>query len=662
MGTESGQVGTVEVDPIARAADAAGVAALGAEALAHAGACLARLRALDPATATADELLGPLDELHAALAIAGGAPQLLGEVHPEAGVRDAARAIEPDLDRFATELYLDPTLARVVRAVAERCPPTDGPRARLLEHTLRDLRRNGLELPAADQGRLRALNDDLTRVGQAFSKNLAEASASLVVPVSALGGLPPEWVAEKRAASADGLTVTVTTDYPDYLPFMRYADDRPRALELYRKFDDRAAEANVPLLEEMLLLRENKAHLLGYPSWAAYAIEPRMAKTPEAVRAFLASVADAVRAPAARELAALEAEHVALGGRAGDKLPPCDRIYLEERVRASRFSLDSQALAQHFEVRAVQAGLLALTGRLFGIAWRRADVDAWHPDVEVWDAHEDGRTLGRLYLDLYPRPSKYKHAAVFGVRPSFRRVDGSRAVPTAALVANFPRPGGAAPALLSHDDVVTFLHELGHVLHQLLTASPLAAFSGTATARDFVEVPSQMLEEWAFRREALDGFARHHETGAAIPDALFGALVGSRGFGRALATQRQLFLATLDLEYHTRPAGFDTSAVLREIFEAQLPFAFVEGTHFQATFGHLVGYDAGYYGYQWALSIARDVLGPFERAGFLDAGVAAAYRRDVLAPGGSEDEASLVARFLGRPADERAYAAFLRGA
>src|SRR5690606_24960956 len=189
---------------------------------------------------------------------------------------------------------------------------------------------------------------------------------------------------------------------------------------------------------------------------------------------------------------------------------------------------------------------------------------------------------------------------------------------------------------------------------------PYATFSGTSTARDFVETPSQMFEEWAYRRDVLDRFARHHETGAPIPDELFSALTRSRGFGRALATQRQLFFAALDLEYHTRPAGFDTTAVLKEIHEQYQPFAYLEGTHFQASFGHLIGYDAGYYGYQWALSLSRDVLTRFEREGMMNTKVAQDFREAVLARGGSEDETAMVERFLGRKPSPDAYIAFLR--
>jgi thimet oligopeptidase len=371
------------------------------------------------------------------------------------------------------------------------------------------------------------------------------------------------------------------------------------------------------------------------------------------VRAFLETVREAVRTAADEELSEYRAMHRNLGGGADDPLYPPDRYYLEERVRAARYGYDSRELAEYFELGAVKRGLFEVIGRLYGLEFRpAAGAAAWHPEAEAWDALAGGAPIGRVYLDLHPRPNKFKHAGAFEVRPAWRR---GQAAPIAALVCNLPRPERGQPALLTHDQVVTIFHEAGHMLHQLLSESPFATFAGEAVARDFLEVPSQVFEEWAWRREVLDLFARHHQTGAPIPEALFQALTRARRLGTALATQVQLWLAAMDLEYHSRPAGFDSTDVLREIFTAYQPFAFIEGTHYQATFAHLVGYDAGYYGYQWALSLAHDIFTRFEAAGFLSGEAAAAWRGEVLARGGSGDEAGMLDAFLGRPAGTAAY-------
>jgi thimet oligopeptidase len=645
-------------DPLRGVTSAAALASTCDEALARGRALLQEIRALaaGPAAAlTFDAVLGRLDDIQYTIRLVRGLCQLCGEIHPDAAVRDAARAAGPGADDLETEVFLDAAVGTAVKAVAAgpEAAALVGPRARLLRHALAQLRRNGLDLPPAEQAELRRLGAEISRLGQAFEKNLAEAEGHIEVPPSALEGLPADYAAAHLARALPNGNVVITTDAPDLMPFVRYARDRAAARALYARFDDRAAAANVPLLERLLALRERKARLLGYSTWADYAIEPRMARTPAAVRAFLETVREAVRAAAAEELAEYRAMHQSLGGGADDPLYPPDRYYLEERVRAAHHGYDSQALAEYFELGAVKRGLFEVIGRLYGLAFRRAtDAAAWHPEIEAWDALSGGAPIGRVYLDLHPRPNKFKHAGAFEVRPSWRR---GGAAPIAALVCNLPRPEAGQPALLTHDQVVTFFHEAGHMLHQLLSESPFATFAGEAVARDFLEVPSQVFEEWAWRREVLDLFARHHQTGAPIPEALFQALTRARRLGAALFTQVQLWLAAMDLEYHSRPAGFDSTEVLREIFAAYQPFAYIEGTHYQATFAHLVGYDAGYYGYQWALSLTHDIFTRFEAAGFLSRDAAAAWRAEVLARGGSDDEAGMLDAFLGRPAGTAAY-------
>lgn len=650
-------------DPVPSGLSAQGVTKLCDDALGKARALLEEIHELAEAPderISFDAVLGRLDAIHFAMGSGGGFPHLMAEAHPEAQVREAARACEPRFDEFETHLMLDAKLAKAVSRLAAKGEAYDGPSARLLEHTERDLRRNGLALPPEKQERLRRLNDEITRAGQAFSKNIAESTASIDISPSSLEGLPEEYKAAKLASKLPNGKVRITTSYPDYFPFLRYAEDRETAQRLYTLFENRAKAENLPILDKLIRLREEKARLLGYENWADYVIEPRMAKDAQTVRKFLEEVRDAIREPAEAELALFRQKQRELG-RPESPLYGFDRLYLEEKLRAERFGLDSRELSQYFEVESVKEGLLELTADLYGLTIRRVDLPVWHEEVEAYELYEGSRPLGRLYLDLYPRENKFQHAAVFGVRPSKRLADDSRVLPITTLVCNFPKSAFGQPALLTHEEVVTFLHELGHVLHQLLTESPYAAFSGTQTARDFVETPSQMFEEWAYRREVLDRFARHHRTGELIPDSLYEALVRSRGFGRALATQRQLFFSALDLEYHTRPAGFDTTAVLKEVHREYQPFDFLEGTHFQASFGHLIGYDAGYYGYQWALSLSRDVLTRFEKEGMMNRQTANDWRQAVLAPGGSEDETAMVERFLGREPNAEAYIAFLRG-
>ena len=659
LGRTQAGPGAPTADEVTKARD--GIVRVCEESLARATATLDEVRAMDAkadAELTWDNTLGGLDRARIAIRNAGDFPALMAVAHPDEGVRERAKKCEPNVDKLETSLWLDAALARVVKRYAAKRENLPAPRARLLAHVLRDFRRNGLELDFKGQARVRTINDDLTKLGQDFDTNLAASHLFVDATPAQLEGLPTEWLASHKP-EADG-NVRISTDYPDYFPVLTYAKDRELALELYKKFENRAADTNVAVLDTILALRAEKAKLLGYATWADYVLEPRMAKDAKTVAAFLEGLKKHLAKKGELEIGEFRAAHAKLGGKVTDPIPPSDRLYLEDQLRKSKYGLDSKEVSQYFEVRKVKEGLLAITSRMYGIKYRPAAVPTWHADVEPMEVVDaGGKVLGRFYFDLYPREGKYKHAAVFSIRDTVKLKDGSRLVPLAAIECNFPKPGGGGAALMSHQDAVTFFHEFGHVLHHVLSEAELSSFAGTSVARDFVEAPSQMLEEWAWAKETLDLFAVHHETGKPMPKELHAAMLRSRGFGRALATQRQLFLAALDQTYHTRQLPFDTTKVLQEVNDAYTPFKYVEGTHFQASFGHLIGYDAGYYGYQWALSIAQDLFTRFKKEGLLNTKTAADYRADVLAMGASDDEVNLVTKFLGRPPSDAAYRAFL---
>ncbi len=664
---ERAALAELTLDPVALAMSADGVRALCAVRLGKAEALRQQMRALStkPDEAlTYDTVLAQLDALNFEVGMAGGFTELMHQAHPDDAVRDAAGECRPNLDKFLTDLMLDAELAGVVERYAKRGEPLDGTRKRLLADSLRDFRRNGLALPPAGQAELRALNAEVTKLEQEFSTNLAEAVGTLRVPKEKLKGLSEAFL-QAHPADAEGL-VTLTTNYPDYFPVLKSVEDRAVARDLALLFENRAADKNIAILERVLALREKKATLLGYSSWAAYALEPRMAKTTAAVQSFLTQAATTVKAPAKREFAEFQKKYKQLGlaKTTTSPIPTYDRLYLETALSKDKFELDSAELSKYFEVNQVTKGLLELVARLYGLDIREsADLPRWHSEVRVFEFFDkaDGHYIGRIYLDLHPRDGKYKHAAMFDIRSGRRLPDGTYLPPMAALVTNFQKSAPGAPGLLDHSDVTTYFHEFGHALHHVLTQQELASYAGTHTATDFVEAPSQMFEEWAWRRETLDLFARHHETGAAIPPALFESLQRSRAFGRALATERQISLATLDFEYHSQKTPFDTDKVLASVLAKTQSFSPLPGTHFQATFGHLMGYDAGYYGYQWALAMARDVLTRFDAEGYLNPEVARDWRTLVLSKGAGAEEGTLISDFLGRKTNLDAYGRFLSG-
>jgi thimet oligopeptidase len=607
---------------------------------------------------TWEATFGAFDELAFALQEAVLVPNVMAEVHPDAEVRTHAFACKPRVQAFTTSLYTDDAIAGVLKRASALLGALPNPRGRFIEETLREYRRNGLSLSESGRKRLAELNERITNLGQTFAKNLAETTLSIEVDPSSLRGLPPAYVAAHPVREDE--TVLITTDPPDYMPFMRYSEDRPAAKRLNALFLSRARAENAPILDEILLLRREKAELLGYATWADYVLEPRMAKTAASANAFIDRLHAGLAERRAEEFSEFHDEAASAGviGEQGRVLGS-DAAYLENRIREKKYHLDTKALSEYFEIGTVTQGIINIASRLFELKITKTNLPVWHPDVEAYEFRDatTGEQIGFAYFDLYPREAKHKHASMFPMRETRKTADG-RTLPIAALVCNFPRPG-PSPALLNHGEVATFFHEFGHLLHDLLSRSELASFSGTSVPWDFVEVPSQAFEEWAWRRESLDVFAKHHATGEKIPEPLFDALIRSRAFGGAIYTDRQLFFAKLDQAYHTKDAPIDTTAI-RNVLHAEFsPFVQTPDTCFEATFGHLIDYDAAYYGYQWALSIALDLRSRFLREGFMNTSTASDYRKAILEPGGSEDPSELVRRFLGRPPDEKAYLEFL---
>ena len=653
---------------LASAAPAATMSVLCQRAVATADASLATLRAWDSSkNMSAEAGLQLWDAAELAISTAAGPAELLSQAHADPAVRAAAKDCAPTLDAWQTKLWADARLFDVASqlllmsiAMDRSAGPKQMEATRYLSEVVRDFKRGGSTLRTADKAALAKLNERITGLELAFQENLSKSRLTLDVMPSALEGLPKDYVASHVAGPSG--KVALSTDYPDANPFFQYAKDRTTARELYTQFDNRAADKNVGLLEELLGLRQQKAKLLGYATWADYVLEPRMAGNVSTVKTFLNEVAAAVAPRVADEMADYKKEAKTLGLASADKPFVSDRSYLEDRVKQKKFAFDSTQLREYFPVHAVRDGLLAFSSKVFGLRYEPlapSEAPVWASGVipmRVVDA-KTNEVLGQFYFDLNPRDGKYKHAAVFGLRTTKALPEG-RLMPMAAIVCNFAPDTATSQGLMRHDEVTTFFHEFGHVLHHILSRAGYAHFGGTQVARDFVEAPSQMLEEWAWDEQVLASFAKHVTTGNVLPHDLYKKLVAARAVGRGVTVQRQLFLATLDHVYHTE-AVTDSTATLNRVFAERMPFTQVQGSHFQATFGHLMGYDAGYYGYQWALSIAQDMHTRFERKNAMDLKVWSEYRTRVLERGGSDAPEKLVQDFLGRAPSSKAYKAFL---
>ncbi|NMO16306.1 Zn-dependent oligopeptidase [Pyxidicoccus fallax] len=624
------------------------------EAMAAARDGIARLKALRAPYGTR-QVLELYDEAMGALDDASSRASVARHAHPDGAMREAGEAAEQALETLSNDIRMDRAVYDVLASLD--LSREDAPTRKWMEKVLREFRRAGVDRDEATRARVKELQEELVRIGQEFSRNIRQDTRSEALPPSALEGLPDDYV-RAHPPGADG-KVRITTDYPDIVPFMTYSRDAEARETMWRLFRLRGHPANQDVLQRMVARRHELATLLGYRNWAAYATEDKMIRDEQAAADFIARIAAASEARMKRDYAVLlERKRRDVPG--ATRVNPWDQAFLEDRVKAEQYAFDSQVVRPYYEYTRVKQGVLDLTARMFGVTYRRVpDAPVWHPDVEAYDVFEGSALKGRFYLDMHPRDDKYKHAAQFTLTSG----KAGRRLPEGVLICNFPRPG-AEPALLQHSDVETFFHEFGHLLHHIFGGhTRWSGVSGVRTEWDFVEAPSQMLEEWARDTASLQTFARHHQTGEPIPADVVAKMRRADEFGKGLWVRQQMFYAALSLElYRREPGSVDATALVRELQGKYTPFPYVEGTYFHLSFGHLDGYSSNYYTYMWSLVIAKDLFTVFQRKGLLDPAPAQAYRREVLEPGGSADAAKLVHAFLGRDYDFRAYEEWLNKA
>ncbi len=602
-----------------------------------------------------------LDEIGDLLGQAGGQYGFLSQVAADPELRSAAHEQEQRLDVFASGLGFREELDRALKAYAGRAEtealPDDA--ARLLEFALRDYRRNGFELPRRERGAVQELQERLVRLGIQFRRNIDDYEDGIEVSRAQLGGLPASYIERLRRSERNGAaSYRVSLDYPELHPFLDSADDAALRRELFLKNHNKAADSNIELLEEAIALRGEIARLLGYASWAAYVLELRMAKSPDNVLEFLTDLEQRLSGKLQADLALLAAEQERRSG-AGGAVQIWDWRYYTNRVLQERYQIDPFELAAYFPLEAVLAGMFDLYERLVGvrfIANESAAAGAWHADVRPFDIIDSGsgETLAHFYMDLHPRPGKFGHAAAFTLRGGRALGGGSYQRPVSAIVANFTKPSEASPSLLRHSEVITLFHEFGHILHQTLTRARFSRFAGTRVERDFVEAPSQMLEHWCWEPSVLAGFSRHWQTGDPLPNDLIDRLIAAKHVSSGIAALRQVYFARLDLAYHGPGGRKDTDAIARALHPIT-GFAFPQGTHFQAGFGHLFGYDAGYYGYLWSQVYGDDMFTRFEDPTASAQAVGREYRAGILERGGAVDGGQLVRSFLGREPSPEAF-------
>ena len=614
---------------------------------------------------TWEGLVLAMDELNDRLGAAWSPVSHLNAVCNSSELREAYEACLPALSAYSTEMGQNRALFQAFEALAHSPQVADFDQAQvtILEHSLRDFRLSGIDLPADKQQRYAQVQSKLSELGSTFSNQLLDATQAWtkhITDEASLAGLTESAKAQMAAAAqAKGLDGwLITLEFPSYYPVMTYAQDRALREEVYAAYCTRASDQgpnagqfdNGPVMEEILNLRQELAHLLGFGSFAELSLATKMAETPDQVLTFLRDLAQRTKPFAERDLEQLQAYAAEQGC---PELKSWDVGFYGEKLREQRYSVSQEALRAYFPIDTVLKGLFDIVHTLYGIdIVEIKGFDTWHPDVRLFEIKENGQHIGRFFFDLYARANKRGGAWMDGARDRRRTAAGTLQSPVANLVCNFTPAVAGKPALLTHDEVTTLFHEFGHGLHHMLTEIEHVGVSGiNGVAWDAVELPSQFMENWCWEPEGLALISSHYETGEALPKDLLDKMLAAKNFQSGLMMVRQLEFSLFDFELHaTHGDGRSVAQVLdsiRDEVSVMRPPAY---NRFPNSFAHIFagGYAAGYYSYKWAEVLSADAFSRFEEEGVFNPHTGKAFRQAILARGGSKAPMELFKDFRGR--------------
>lgn len=604
----------------------------------------------------------------------------LTNVADSPGLRAAYNAALPRVSAFQAKIPLNEGLWDRLKSAATQPATTalTGVHRRFREETMADFRQQGADLPPEKKSRLEALQSELAMHTQKYSENVLDATNAwelVVTDVNRLRGLPDHAreAARQNALKKGHGTETqpawrFTLHQPSQEPVMLYAEDDALRREVWQAAANTgrcAPQANQTLVQKILVLRQEKAALLGLPHFADTVLARRMAKCGAHALAFIVDLHNRIGPAFRRECSELEEFKARQTGTPADRLTPWELGFWAEKLRRSRYDFDEEQLRPYFPLPGVLAGMFETARRVFGLRVTELPagaVETWHPEVKFHEVHDaTGRHLGSFYADWHPREAKRGEAWMNYLITGGPQAGGSRSPHLGLICGNLTPPNGAQPALLTHHEVETIFHEFGHLLHHLFGEVEIKSLNGVNVAWDFVELPSQIMENWCWERESLDLFARHHQTRETIPGALFQRMIAARNFRSAAATMRQLALARLDLDLHMLPVaemGPDLSAWLQSRLQDYLtptePAAPTVENRFTHIFADPVGYAAGYYSYKWAEVLDADAFTRFKREGIFNGQIGREFVAKILSRGNGSDPMDLFVDFMGRPPDQQA--------
>ena len=608
---------------------------------------------------TYENTLVRIDDIYSVIESVWSPGYLMGSVHTSEKIRNEGLEASKKIENYITKLSLNEDLYNAVVAYVPTAEAKSlkGFRKKYLDDLLLDYKRIGFTLSKDKREKVKAVLDVLTDLGLEFDKNIRAAQDTLFLDPIDLAGLPDNYKKERLQNNGK---YAIDMTYPSYVPFMDQAESDEAREALRFKFNNRARAENISVLNDILRNRMKLVKLLGYNSYAEYRTEDRMARNPKNVWDFENDLKKQLREKAENDVAEMLTIKSVRLGKNTKTIHPWEAGFYENQVKLKKYNLDREEVRQYFEFNNVTEGLFTIYQQLFNVRFKKVqNPSVWHEDVQMFSIYDktSGALIGNFYLDMFPRANKYGHAAAFSVVMG-KMTENSYQKPATALVCNFPKPTDFQPSLLTHENVETYFHEFGHLVHGVLTTSQLISYAGTSVARDFVEAPSQMLENWVWQKESLSLFAKHYETGEVIPEELLEKMIAAKNINSGTKALQQIFYGIYDF---TLNDGFDpdgnksTTDLIKELKNEITFYPYQEETHQQASFGHLNGYGAAYYGYKWSEVYAQDMFSVFEANGILNPDIGLKYRRIILEKGGTVDPYELVKDFLGREPNSEAF-------